>query len=193
MPSLERARDFVLVTGLPEGAAQPAEYEGSTGSWTAFLTGLIPANFLGIQASSSVADSGAVSTSLSFNVLQILVIAIAVGIAALKVGKPAEPFLAFNASALAVIQKVLWWIIRIAPLGTVGLIGNAVAYSEPGTRVAVGGRIANEMIEITVTDQGQGIPAAEQGRIFERFYRVDDARSRATGGSGLGLAIVKHI
>ena len=54
-------------------------------------------------------------------------IAIAVGVAALKVGKAAEPFLNLNASALAVIQKVLWWIIRIAPLGTVGLIGNAVA------------------------------------------------------------------
>src|SRR5690606_9837281 len=56
-----------------------------------------------------------------------LVVAIAVGIAALKVGKAAEPFLAFSASALAIIQKVLWWIIRIAPIGTVGLIGNAVA------------------------------------------------------------------
>jgi two-component system sensor histidine kinase SenX3 len=73
------------------------------------------------------------------------------------------------------------------------LIGNAVAYSEPGTRVAVGGRLSGEMVEITVTDQGQGIPVAEQARIFERFYRVDDARSRATGGTGLGLAIVKHI
>ncbi|WP_152916136.1 dicarboxylate/amino acid:cation symporter [Arthrobacter sp. RIT-PI-e] len=117
----------IFQPGAGTGAEQPAEYEGSTGSWTAFLTSLVPANFLGIQASSSVADSGAVSTSLSFNVLQILVIAIAVGIAALRGGRPAEPFLAFNASALAVIQKVLWWIIRIAPLGTVGLIGNAVA------------------------------------------------------------------
>lgn len=54
-------------------------------------------------------------------------IAIAVGIAALKVGKAAEPFLAFSTSILAIIQKVLWWIIRIAPIGTVGLIGNAVA------------------------------------------------------------------
>ena len=53
--------------------------------------------------------------------------AIAVGIAALKVGRAADPFLNLNASALAVIQKVLWWIIRIAPLGTVGLIGNAAA------------------------------------------------------------------
>ncbi|MFC8504688.1 sensor histidine kinase [Pedococcus sp. NPDC057267] len=73
------------------------------------------------------------------------------------------------------------------------LVGNAVAYSEPGSRVAVGGRVHDEMVEITVTDQGLGIPESEQERIFERFYRVDAARSRATGGTGLGLAIVKHI
>jgi two-component system sensor histidine kinase SenX3 len=73
------------------------------------------------------------------------------------------------------------------------LVGNAVAYSDPGTRVAVGGRLNGEMVEVAVTDQGQGIPEAEQHRIFERFYRVDAARSRATGGTGLGLAIVKHI
>ena len=113
--------------GANTNATAPSEYTGRTGDWWAFLTGLIPANFLGLQASSSIDDAGAVSTGLSFNVLQVLVVAVAVGIAALKVGKPAEPFLNFNASALAVIQKVLWWIIRIAPLGTVGLIGNAVA------------------------------------------------------------------
>ncbi|KAD3515291.1 cation:dicarboxylase symporter family transporter [Arthrobacter yangruifuii] len=107
--------------------SKDAEFSGSQGSWVGFLTGLVPGNFLGLGASSKVAESGDVTTSVSFNVLQILVIAIAVGIAALKVGKPAEPFLALNASALAVIQKVLWWIIRLAPVGTVGLIGTAVA------------------------------------------------------------------
>jgi Na+/H+-dicarboxylate symporter len=101
-------------------AADAAE-PGSTGSWLDFLTGLIPANMLGLGARST--DDG---VSLSFNVLQILVVAIAVGIAVLKVGKEAEPFLAFTRSALTVVQKVLWWIILLAPLATVGLLGNAV-------------------------------------------------------------------
>nr|WP_231703790.1 dicarboxylate/amino acid:cation symporter [Arthrobacter sp. zg-Y179] len=118
---------FFLQPGNNADVSQGEEFNGSQGSWVGFLTGLVPANFLGLGASSKVAESGDVTTSVSFNVLQILVIAIAVGIAALKVGKPAEAFLALNASALAVIQKVLWWIIRLAPVGTVGLIGTAVA------------------------------------------------------------------
>lgn len=73
------------------------------------------------------------------------------------------------------------------------LVTNAVNYSEAGTRVAVAGRRVGDTVEITVSDQGQGIPEGEQSRIFERFYRVDAARSRATGGTGLGLAIVKHV
>ena len=73
------------------------------------------------------------------------------------------------------------------------LLSNAVAYSPAGTRVAVAGRTRAGVVEIDVTDQGIGIPDSEQSRIFERFYRVDPARSRQTGGTGLGLAIVKHV
>jgi Signal transduction histidine kinase len=73
------------------------------------------------------------------------------------------------------------------------LVGNAINYSAPGSRVAVSVRSAEQLVEIAVADQGHGIHKSEQARIFERFYRVDAARSRATGGTGLGLAIVKHI
>ena len=103
-----------------------AEEVGTTGSWTDFLQGLIPSNFLGLSASTTETD-GVVSTSIGFNVLQLLVIALVVGVAVLKSGEKAEPFLAFTRSALSVIQKVLWWIIRLAPIGTLGLIGNAIA------------------------------------------------------------------
>ncbi|PRB11742.1 MULTISPECIES: dicarboxylate/amino acid:cation symporter [unclassified Microbacterium] len=99
----------------------------TVGTWWNFLTGLIPQNFLGLTVSTSVdAESGSATSSIGFNVLQIIVVAVAVGIAALKAGKKAEPFLAFTESLLKVIQRVLWWIIRIAPLGTFGLIGAAV-------------------------------------------------------------------
>jgi two-component system sensor histidine kinase SenX3 len=73
------------------------------------------------------------------------------------------------------------------------LIENAVNYSPAETKVAVSTSIENEIITISVADQGIGIPEAEVERIFERFYRVDPARSRETGGTGLGLSIVKHI
>jgi two-component system sensor histidine kinase SenX3 len=74
------------------------------------------------------------------------------------------------------------------------LIVNAISYSAPSTRVAVTtGVVDGSTITISVTDQGMGIPADELDRIFERFYRVDPARSRDTGGTGLGLAIVKHV
>ena len=73
------------------------------------------------------------------------------------------------------------------------LIANAVKYSPDNTRVGVGVRGTKGFVEIAVTDQGVGIPEADLDRVFERFYRVDPARSRATGGTGLGLAIVKHI
>jgi two-component system sensor histidine kinase SenX3 len=73
------------------------------------------------------------------------------------------------------------------------LVDNAVAYSPGGSRVAVTVARHHGLVEIAVTDEGVGIPDDEQTRIFERFYRVDPARSRATGGTGLGLAIVKHV
>ncbi len=117
----------VFKPGANSSATPPEDYTGGTGSWWGFLEGLIPANFLGLEASTRAAETGDLTTSLSFNVLQVLVVAAAIGIAALKVGQAAEPFLVLNASALAVIQKVLWWIIRLAPVGTVGLIGRAVA------------------------------------------------------------------
>jgi two-component system sensor histidine kinase SenX3 len=73
------------------------------------------------------------------------------------------------------------------------LVENAVAYSPDGGRVTVAAREHGANVELVVTDHGVGIPAAEIDRIFERFYRVDPARARATGGTGLGLSIVKHV
>ena len=73
------------------------------------------------------------------------------------------------------------------------LVANAVAYSEPGSTVLVSTKAAEHTVEISVVDQGIGIPQHEIDRIFERFYRVDPARHRSTGGTGLGLSIVKHL
>ncbi|GGM17565.1 dicarboxylate/amino acid:cation symporter [Nakamurella endophytica] len=110
-------------TGLSTADAQ---FTGRSGGWTDFLTGLVPSNFLGLQANTSVSD-GAATTSVSFNVLQLVVIGIVLGAAVLRTGAKAQPLVAFADSALTVVQKVLWWIIRLAPIGSAGLIGHAVA------------------------------------------------------------------
>jgi two-component system sensor histidine kinase SenX3 len=73
------------------------------------------------------------------------------------------------------------------------LVANAVSYSECDATVLVSTKANDEMVEVSVVDQGIGIPADEIDRIFERFYRVDPARHRSTGGTGLGLSIVKHV
>ena len=73
------------------------------------------------------------------------------------------------------------------------LVENAVAYSPEGSKVAVSAVVDDEDVRISVADNGIGIPEPELDRIFERFYRVDPARARATGGTGLGLSIVKHV
>ena len=80
-------------------------------------------------------------------------------------------------------------------LGTAlrNLIENAIRYSPENTKVGIGMAVKGDTVRISVKDQGPGIPDDEQDRIFERFYRVDPARSRQTGGTGLGLSIVKHI
>jgi len=127
-PGLNSAVDASTV-GDPSG----------TGSWLAFIESIVPANFLGLAADTSLAEDGTASTSLGFNVLQLIVIAIVLGIAAVKVGKTAEPFIAFTASALEVVLKALWWVIRLAPIGTVGLLGNAV-YSYGWTTIGALGQ-----------------------------------------------------
>jgi len=73
------------------------------------------------------------------------------------------------------------------------LVSNAIAYSPRGSLVSISRRRRGDNIEIAVTDRGIGIALEDQERVFERFFRGDKARSRATGGSGLGLAIVKHV
>jgi Na+/H+-dicarboxylate symporter len=122
------ALGVILQPGLHASVAAAAAKAPKThGSWLDFLTGLVPVNILGLTASTKIGDGGAATTGLSFNVLQIVVISLVTGVAALKVGEAGEAFLKFNASALAIVRKVLWWVIRLTPIGTIGLFGNAVA------------------------------------------------------------------
>lgn len=103
-------------------AAQPR----TVGTWLDFLKGLIPANVLGLSASTKMAG-GTATTFLGFNILQIVVISVLAGIAALKVGEAGEPFMAFARSLLAVVRKLLAWLIALSPIGAFGLLGSAVA------------------------------------------------------------------
>ena len=102
--------------------ASAAKAPTTQGGWFDFLGGLIPQNFLGIEA--SMRGNAPV---VSFDTLQIIVIAFVVGIAALKVGAKAAPFVDLVTSLLEVVQKVLWWVIRLAPIATAGLLGHAIA------------------------------------------------------------------
>jgi two-component system, OmpR family, sensor histidine kinase SenX3 len=73
------------------------------------------------------------------------------------------------------------------------LIDNAVRYSPENTQVGIGMLVRDDVVAVSISDQGDGMSPEDQDRVFERFYRVDAARSRHTGGTGLGLSIVKHI
>jgi len=100
------------------------------GSWLDFLKSLVPANIFGLEVSSQTANTAgniAVTSSLSFNVLQLVVLGIALGAAALAVGEKAQPFITFTESVLSVSQKLVWWVIKLAPIGSAALIGKAVA------------------------------------------------------------------
>ena len=78
-------------------------------------------------------------------------------------------------------------------MAVLNLVENAINYSPENTKVSVVVKVKEELLEISVTDQGIGIAEGELARVFERFYRVDPARSRMTGGTGLGLSIVRHV
>ncbi len=73
------------------------------------------------------------------------------------------------------------------------LMDNALRIAPPGSQVTVGARMAGAQVEFFVRDEGEGIPADKVGRIFERFFRADEGRTRERGGTGLGLSIVKHL
>src|SRR3954468_22515062 len=104
-----------------------AHAPSSVGGWTDFLKGIVPANIFGMTATTTIGPDGVATSTIGFNVLQILVLSAAIGIAAVRAGEKGAPFLAFTQSALAIMRRILWWIIRLTPLGSAGLLGTAVA------------------------------------------------------------------
>jgi len=75
----------------------------------------------------------------------------------------------------------------------VNLLDNAIKFSRPNSEISIAVQSVDGKVRITIADSGVGIPSEDLPRIFERFYRVDKARSRDVGGTGLGLSIVKHV
>ena len=125
--SIGIALGLIIQPGIHSAVqASAAAAPSTTGSWLDFLKGIVPSNVLAIGASSTL-DAGKVTTSISFNVLQLIVISIAVGAAAVRVGPAAQPFLLFVQSAQSIVRRILHWILRLTPIGSAGLIGNAVA------------------------------------------------------------------
>lgn len=125
--SIGLALGLLLQPGLHAGVDPAAAVRPpTTGGWLDFLKGLVPANLFGLTASSTLKE-GAVATTLGVNVLQLIVLAVAVGAAAVRVGASGEPFLALNASALAIARRLLRWLIALTPIGSAALIGDAVA------------------------------------------------------------------
>lgn len=122
------ALGLLLEPGLQANvAASAAAAPATVGGWTDFLKSLVPGNIFGLSASTSIGDSGRAATTIGFNILQVLVVAIVLGVAALKAGEAGKPFIAVARSLLAIVRKVLNWIIALTPLGTLGLIGAATA------------------------------------------------------------------
>jgi len=117
---------LVIQPGVGAGVDVAAAIRpATTGGWLDFLRGLVPGNAFGLYASTKVAE-GSAQTVLGFNLLQVIVIAIAVGVAALRVGEIAAPFLAFNAALLAIVRRILGWVVALTPIGSAALLGSAV-------------------------------------------------------------------
>ena len=122
------ALGLLIQPGVHSGVAAVAAVRPSTaGSWLDFLRGLVPANILGLNAATSITD-GVAKTTLSFNVLQVIVVAIAIGVAAVRIGEAGAPFLALNASLLTLFRRILHWVVRLTPIGTAALLGNAIVH-----------------------------------------------------------------
>lgn len=124
--SIGLALGLLIEPGVQAGvSASTAARPDTAGSWLDFLRGLVPANILGLEASTKLTD-GAAKTSLSFNVLQLIIVAITIGVAAVRTGAAGAPFIAFNASALAIFRRILRWVVRLTPIGTAALLGSAI-------------------------------------------------------------------